>query len=600
MIVSEALSLNILMRIRELMGAGGTRVGASALRADADPGEGLGMRRRGKAIGLLVLSLAACIPAESMATDVRPAQQRIAVLDFHDSSAGAVKPHEVIYLSELVRGAARLTLPKDRFLLMTSENILAMLPPGISLPDCVGECAVDTGRKIVADYVVAGDVTSFGGQVRVTANLYEISSGNLLGQVIAAAPDVLGVEGDLKAKVLDLFTPLRGGSGDLAEGRIGGGATAWSAAGVAKIVIAFASDPPGAMVEVDGQPVDVTPCAKALAAGVYRVGIKKVHYLAHEQSLEVKAGVAPKVSVTLTPDFGWLTVESSPAGLAVTIDAVAAGNTPLTSREVSPGPHEVMVTGENYHDEGQRIVIERGQRETVRVAPVPRNGGIMVIATDSNGSAAEATIKVDDRVVGKAYEPITLLQGWRKVTVESTAGVWSGEVVVAEEQISEVRARLVAMPKEKPVKPRPWNAAPVQATLQRIAVLNFRDSCNGIVTPEEVAYLSEAVRGEGLRVLPAERFVMMTSVNIQELLPEGWTLTPCVGNCAVEAGRRIGADFVVTGEISAFSGELRLELVLYETAGGTELGHVYAGARDTHGVEKGLDAKVRKLMEPMR
>jgi formylglycine-generating enzyme required for sulfatase activity len=391
---------------------------------------------------LLCLQANACL-AQSAAVG------RLAVLDFQDRSSGAVMPQEVLYLSDLVRGAARRTLPAERFLLMTRENIQELLPEGRSLADCVGDCAVETGRKIGADYVVTGDVTSFGGQVRVTANLHEIGSGNLLGQVVAGAPNVLGVEDDLKAKVLDLLAPLRGGAGsvgggDLTEGKIGGGATVWSAAGVAKIVASFASDPPGAMVEVDGQPVGETPCGKALAAGVYRVGIKKVHYVAYEQAIEVNAGVAPKLSVVLTPDFGWLTVESDPAGLAVTIDAEAAGSTPLTAREVSPGPHEVMITAENYHDEGQRVVIDRGERETVRVAPVPRNGGITVIATDPKGSAVEATVKSDGRVVGNAYEPITLLRGRHEVTVETAASTWRGEVMVVEEKMTEVPVGLAA------------------------------------------------------------------------------------------------------------------------------------------------------------
>jgi len=199
--------------------------------------------------------------------------QRLAVLDFHDSSAGGVKSQEVLYLSDLVRGLSRRTLPANLFLLMTRENILELLPQGRSLADCVGDCAVETGRKIGADLVVTGEVTTFGGQLRVTVNLHEMKNGNLLGQVVAGAADKLGVESDLKAKVMELLVPLRGGGApgggaDLTEGRIGGGATAWTADAAAKTVVSFASDPPGAMVEIDGQPVGETPCGRALANGV--------------------------------------------------------------------------------------------------------------------------------------------------------------------------------------------------------------------------------------------------------------------------------------------------------------------------------------------
>ena len=394
------------------------------------------------------------------------APSRLAVLDFQDRSSHAVSADEVLYLSDLVRGAMRRNLPADRFLLMTRENILELLPAGKTLADCMGECAVETGRRLGADHIATGEVTSFAGEIRVTVNLHETGSGNLLGQIRAGAPTLLGVERDLELKIVELLAPLRGGEaggtgGDVAEGVIGGGATAWSARGAARIVVTFESDPSGAMVEVDGQPVGETPCSRAMVPGIYKVGVKKVRYVAHEQTLEVKSGTTPKVAAVLTPDFGWLTVESDPTGLLATLDGEAVGATPLTAREVAPGPHEIVVDSPNYHAEGRRVVIERAERETVRVAPVPRNGGITVIATDPKGNALVAVVKEGERMLGKAYEPITLLQGPHGLTVESSASTWKGEVLVVEEQMTEVPVSLAA-------KPEPIPAA--QGSLKMVAI----------------------------------------------------------------------------------------------------------------------------------
>jgi formylglycine-generating enzyme required for sulfatase activity len=398
------------------------------------------------------------------APELEQSPNRLAVLDFQNRTSSTITSDEVLYLSDLVRGAARRSLPAERFVLMTRDNIQELLPDGRTLADCVGECAVETGRKIGADLVVTGEVTTFGGQLRVTVNLHEMKNGNLLGQVVAGATDVLGVESDLKAKVMELLVPLRGGGApgggtDLTESKIGGGATAWTAGSAAKTVVSFASDPPGAMVEIDGQPVGETPCGRALTNGVYRVGIKKVRYMAHEQSLEVKANAAPLVSVTLTPDFGWITVESEPAGLPVTIDEKSVGQTPVTSREIDTGPHDVLVGAENYHAEGRRIVIERGERETLRVAPVPRNGGLTVIVTDQKANAVEAVVKIDGREVGKAYQTITVLAGKHQVSVDGPAGSWVGEVVVEEAKLVELAARLVS--RVQPVAVLPLLGAPV-------------------------------------------------------------------------------------------------------------------------------------------
>ncbi len=405
---------------------------------------------------LLILFTLLLLGAPMNAALALPATpSRLAVLDFQDRSSHAVTADEVLYLSDLVRGAMRRNLPADRFLLMTRENILELLPAGKTLADCMGECAVETGRRLGADHVATGEVTSFAGEIRVTVNLHETGSGNLLGQVRAGAPTLLGVERDLEQKIVELLAPLRGGEaggarGDVAEGVIGGGATAWSARGAAKTVVAFESDPSGAMVEVDGQPVGETPCSRAMVPGIYKVGVKKVRYVAHEQTLEVKSGATPKVAAVLTPDFGWLTVESDPTGLPATLDGESVGATPLTAREVAPGPHEIVIDAPDYHAEGRRVVIERAERETVRVAPVPRNGGITVIATDPKGNALVAVVKEGERILGKAYESITLLQGPHGLTVESNASIWKGEVLVVEEQMTEVPVSLAAKLESSP------------------------------------------------------------------------------------------------------------------------------------------------------
>ncbi len=377
--------------------------------------------------------------------------RRMAVLDFHDSSAGAVKPQEVLYLSDLVRGAARRTLPAERFLLMTRENIQELLPQGRSLADCVGDCAVETGRKIGADYVATGDVTTFANEIRVTVNLHETASGNLLGQIRAGAPDLLGVEQDLDAKILGLLRPLRGGgegagSANDVEVPLGGGAKAWSASGQAKEVVSFDSVPGGAMVEVDEQPIGETPCRRALALGTYRVDIKKVRYVSYSQVLEVKTGRPGAVNTNLVPDFGWVTVESEPAGLSVSIDGKKAGVTPMTKQEIDTGTHDILVTSDDYHEEGRRIVVDRAEVETIHVAPVPRNGGLTVIAVDVQGNATTATVKIDGRNAGRAYEPITALRGKHQVEVVGAGGTWKGEYAIVEEMLGELQVKLAAAP----------------------------------------------------------------------------------------------------------------------------------------------------------
>ena len=63
--------------------------------------------------------------------------------------------------------------------MITKENILVMLPSGKTLADCEGSCAVDTGRKIGAHWVLVGEVVRFGATIRVTLKLHHTASGIL-------------------------------------------------------------------------------------------------------------------------------------------------------------------------------------------------------------------------------------------------------------------------------------------------------------------------------------------------------------------------------------------------------------------------------------
>jgi len=125
-------------------------------------------------------------------------RERVAVLDFENLAD--LQEREVGFLSDVVREAARGHLPVDDYLLMTRENIYEMLPPGTTLADCQGDCIVETGRLLGADYVVAGDLVSFAGEFRATLRLYDTASGNQLASRRAGAGTLV----DLEQPVFDM------------------------------------------------------------------------------------------------------------------------------------------------------------------------------------------------------------------------------------------------------------------------------------------------------------------------------------------------------------------------------------------------------------
>jgi hypothetical protein len=155
---------------------------------------------------MLMTIAALCLLAGVVAAQPAGDRHRVAVLDFHNRAELDV--NEIDYITDIVRISARQALPSSRYIVMTKDNILELLPPGTSLIDCVGECSVETGRMIGADFVVAGEVTTFGGELRIAYTLYSTASGDLISGDRVGAKDILGLEQPLDKSVKSIFDPL--------------------------------------------------------------------------------------------------------------------------------------------------------------------------------------------------------------------------------------------------------------------------------------------------------------------------------------------------------------------------------------------------------
>lgn len=88
------------------------------------------------------------------------------------------------------------------------------------------------------------------------------------------------------------------------------------------------------------------------------------------------------------------------------------------------------------------------------------------------------------------------------------------------------------------------------------------------VTSSDRLYLTNVLREEAVRVLPAEQnFTIMTRENINAMLPPGKTIEDCEGSCLAETGKNIAADYVAQARVGTFAGALTLSVEMYETAG---------------------------------
>ncbi|MBP7127391.1 hypothetical protein KBD49_13590, partial [Myxococcota bacterium] len=222
-----------------------------------------------------------------------PGSRKVAVLEFQDSAG--LTEYEVRALSDDVREAA-LVLPRDRYLVMTRESMLVMLPPGTTLAQCTGaQCEVEMGRMVGADVVVAGEMGRFSGSLEVRLKVFDTRTAALLGTVTAGGRDLRELRDALGRQAKALMRQALGVRGS------GGG-------GVGPV--------PGPEPRV-------------------------------EQVGEIR------------PEVGMLRVEGSPRGARVAVEGPkgfgkggkAEGDLPWGPVEVPAGEYRVRVTAEGY-DEG--------------------------------------------------------------------------------------------------------------------------------------------------------------------------------------------------------------------------------------------------------
>jgi len=108
-------------------------------------------------------------------------------------------------------------------------------------------------------------------------------------------------------------------------------------------------------------------------------------------------------------------------------------------------------------------------------------------------------------------------------------------------------------------------------------------------------YFSDKVRGDVGRLAP-DLFVMTRESTEVLLKAAGKTALECEGECEVEIGRRLSADYVISGRIAKVGTRLLLTLRLHSTADARMVGSEEAQGRDADELVDGSDAAVARLL----
>lgn len=128
---------------------------------------------------------------------------------------------------------------------------------------------------------------------------------------------------------------------------------------------------PGCVIEIDGEVKGTGHWTGKLSPGMYRIVCKKQGYRQTAESVELSKSEFKEIKIPeLTPSYGNLNVNYTPAGATVEIDGKNMGMTPDVFRDLHAGEHEITVSKQGYTTQRKKITITEG--ETLEL-----NGGLV-------------------------------------------------------------------------------------------------------------------------------------------------------------------------------------------------------------------------------
>ncbi|MEN9800454.1 MAG: hypothetical protein RL653_4151 [Pseudomonadota bacterium] len=312
---------------------------------------------------------------------------------------------------------------------MTRENMLELVRS--SGGQCrEGECEIETGRNLGADYIVTGDLVRLR-EFNLTLKLFDVRTGSLIAQTRVKAPDGEGmVEGAAEATKTVLSEGLQLGRKRPAPtvARQGVGTVEQESQELPEEtvqlgIVEFTSNPPGALVRVDDTVLcQKTPCSRQLPTGKHELVVELERY--EKLTTELLVGSGKKsVPVKLKPTFGWLVIESTGGEeVPVKINGEAAGRTPLRL-EKDPGEYLVTIEDPCWLLRKETGFVNAAEEKRIELRPERRVVKLQVTAERRNGDALEGEASVDGEPLGRVPDTFKVSTCASELLVRTELGI---------------------------------------------------------------------------------------------------------------------------------------------------------------------------------
>ncbi len=166
--------------------------------------------------------------------------------------------------------------------------------------------------------------------------------------------------------------------------------------------------PDNATIYIDGEKVGIGYGSKAVSIGAeHRYKVECENYITEESSVTFTQSEKKELNIELRPDFGYITVKSTPGGAEVYVDEKKAGTTPYQMKKIKRGQHVVELRMTGYEPFADMVTIKAGevnkQFENVVLEAVRVATGTIVLESNPSG----AVVTIDGRQYGQTPKTLT-------------------------------------------------------------------------------------------------------------------------------------------------------------------------------------------------
>jgi len=181
--------------------------------------------------------------------------------------------------------------------------------------------------------------------------------------------------------------------------------------------VIITSEPSGADVYLNNEPVGKTPFQAEKPEGRYEWRVVRDLYLAEVGVFDLKAGEKQKFNLVLKPNYGALEVVSVPeAGATIAVNGFKTGkSTPATLEEVPSGEQTLTLTHAWYETTTQKVTVVAGKSEQVRITMQPNFAELTLVAK------ADEEVYLNDSFKGKGTLTERIAPGVYRVEVRKAA-----------------------------------------------------------------------------------------------------------------------------------------------------------------------------------